>query len=262
MQDRYVGDVGDFGKYALLRRLVAGDGKGPARLGVVWYKHPDEGHNGDGRHVAYLERPAFTSLDPDLHRRLAELVHSGRRSIAEVERSGVLPDDTDYHAEVVTGSSGEGAASARRLAHRTAWLRRAVDATARADVVFLDPDNGIATSAAALGGLKDGKYVFLDEIVRFWRQDQSLVVYHHLNRLAPNVAQVAQATERLADALGRPAFLCPVLLRRGSCRVFWVLGQARHAATLKAGVEAFLSAGWDVHCDLTLTARCGGPTPP
>ena len=36
MQDRYVGDVGDYGKYGLLRSLCRGDEHGVAlRLGVL-----------------------------------------------------------------------------------------------------------------------------------------------------------------------------------------------------------------------------------
>ena len=38
MQNQYVGDIGDFGKYGLLR-AISGD---PLRLGVVWYLFPDE----------------------------------------------------------------------------------------------------------------------------------------------------------------------------------------------------------------------------
>lgn len=42
MQDRYVGDIGDFGKYGLLRALCAHD----LSLGVVWYLVPDESRPG------------------------------------------------------------------------------------------------------------------------------------------------------------------------------------------------------------------------
>ena len=57
MQNRYTGDVGDFGKYGLLRALCLPEGdRGPAlRLGVVWYLTSDESHNNDGRHIGYLE---------------------------------------------------------------------------------------------------------------------------------------------------------------------------------------------------------------
>ena len=49
MQDQYVGDIGDFGKYGLLRHLFGrpeGADAAPEdalRLGVVWYLFPDGG---------------------------------------------------------------------------------------------------------------------------------------------------------------------------------------------------------------------------
>ena len=60
MQDRYVGDIGDFAKYGLLRAIRNG-----RRLGVAWYLHPDQGPEGDGGHIQYLSRPGeFEKLDP------------------------------------------------------------------------------------------------------------------------------------------------------------------------------------------------------
>ncbi|MGN1144419.1 MAG: hypothetical protein ACI4SU_07600 [Anaerovoracaceae bacterium] len=47
MQNRYTGDIGDFGKLGLLRQL---SGAGFS-IGVNWYLTPDESHNGDGRHI-------------------------------------------------------------------------------------------------------------------------------------------------------------------------------------------------------------------
>ena len=42
MQNRYVGDIGDFGKYGLLRAHFGRKYQIPLRLGVVWYLFPDE----------------------------------------------------------------------------------------------------------------------------------------------------------------------------------------------------------------------------
>ena len=74
MQNRYVGDVGDFGKYGLLRALCRPSGaeNRPLRLGVVWYLTTDETHNNDGRHIGYLEPTPknlrdFRACDPDLY---------------------------------------------------------------------------------------------------------------------------------------------------------------------------------------------------
>ena len=49
MQDRYTGDICDYAKDGLLRAL--GDGH---RLGIAWYLYPNESHNADGKHTAYL----------------------------------------------------------------------------------------------------------------------------------------------------------------------------------------------------------------
>ncbi len=36
MQDSYTGDVGDFGKYGLLRALCSGDEKRKLKMGINW----------------------------------------------------------------------------------------------------------------------------------------------------------------------------------------------------------------------------------
>ena len=50
MQNRYAGDVGDFGKLGMLRALAQSD----LKVGVNWYLVPDENHNDDGKHIGYL----------------------------------------------------------------------------------------------------------------------------------------------------------------------------------------------------------------
>ena len=55
MQDRYAGDIGDFGKYGLLRELaeprqVRVGYRHPLRLGVVWCRTRPE-DNTDGEHI-------------------------------------------------------------------------------------------------------------------------------------------------------------------------------------------------------------------
>ena len=87
MQDRYVGDVGDFVKLGLLRTLSPG-----YKLGVVWYRVADEQHNGDGRHISYLQDKLWRPLDPVLFDSLDRIVKMGERSIEALERSGLLPD--------------------------------------------------------------------------------------------------------------------------------------------------------------------------
>ena len=85
MQDRYVGDIGDFVKYGLLRAIC-----GAKSLGVAWYLHPNAGPVGDGRHTAYLRDPdEWRHLDADLFDALRKLIPD-RRSVANIQQSGIL----------------------------------------------------------------------------------------------------------------------------------------------------------------------------
>jgi len=59
MQDRYAGDVGDFGKFGMLR-CIENTG---LRVGVNWYLVGDESHNNDGKHIGYLEDDKYRGCD-------------------------------------------------------------------------------------------------------------------------------------------------------------------------------------------------------
>ena len=53
MQDQYVGDIGDFVKYGLLRAISEGK-----LLGIAWYHcaDPSSTKKGDGCHIDYLKQ--------------------------------------------------------------------------------------------------------------------------------------------------------------------------------------------------------------
>ena len=87
MQNRYVGDIGDFVKFGILRKLLPG-----YRLGVAWWLHPDETHNTDGRHIGYLRHAdQWWHFDPQLFDALEEIVKSGQRNVRALETANVLP---------------------------------------------------------------------------------------------------------------------------------------------------------------------------
>ena len=90
MQNRYVGDIGDYLKLGILRALSPG-----YHLGVAWWLFPDEAHNRDGRHIGYLDRPdLWRRFDPALFDTLRSIVSSGRRNVGELEAADVLPGAT------------------------------------------------------------------------------------------------------------------------------------------------------------------------
>ena len=81
MQNRYVGDIGDYLKYALLRALSK-----DLKLGIAWFLTLDEIHNNDGKHTAYLEYPErWRFLDQILFDELLKIKNE-IRSIELIEK--------------------------------------------------------------------------------------------------------------------------------------------------------------------------------
>ena len=213
MQDRYAGDIGDFVKFGLLRALVATTL--PLRLGVNWYLTVDESHNADGKHSRYLEaesihHQSLKMCDGDLMVRLAGVVASGR-SVAALETAAALPTGTLTFSERLVESIGE--------AGRRRWHQGALAALEPAEVVFVDPDNGIR---AVRRGSRPGKFVFLDELADYSGRRQSLIVYHHADRSAGGVAsQVPRRLSELAQATGVEPW-----------GLWWRTGEARGSSSL------------------------------
>lgn len=245
MQNRYVGDVGDFGKYGLLRALVRADDLGPAlQLGLVWYLVADEERNANGQHIAYLTHGGhrFRDCDPELFDCLHDLVVSGRRTVHDVHVANVLGSNSASFAELLRSS---GPAATKSAQHRTEWINRALEATNGSDVVFFDPDNGIET-ARPRQGVRSAKHVYLDELLPFADRGQSLVIYHHLGRSGSHLEQVEARRIQLAEALGCEL---PIALRfqRGTSRAFFVVPNSRDRLLIASRTERFMSSPWAQH---------------
>ena len=113
---------------------------------MVWCLFPNETHNNDGRHVSYLTKAHFKSLDDPLLGALGRILASGNRSISAVSTAGIFSDLTVFYDAVVSASSGS-LIPRDRTKYRVNWLGRALGVTEKCDLVFLDPDNGIEVSS-------------------------------------------------------------------------------------------------------------------
>lgn len=242
MQDRYVGDIGDFGKYGLLRALADGS----LRLGVVWYLFPDEKGKGDGKFIDYLcnSKPKYKKLrecDSELHRELHRIVVEEQdRRVARIQESGILPN-TLYYEQSLSYAPGDSRSS--REAARRSWLTGALEATREADIVFVDPDNGI--SERPIQFRKEGpKRVFMEDLTQFYGQGQSLVIYHHLGRQRKGPEQIKHWATRLQECLGLPHRPWSLWYHRGTARVYFIAPQDNHKDKLKMRVKSFMGGPW------------------
>jgi hypothetical protein len=248
MQDRYVGDVGDFAKYGLLRRLSGRPGEREIRLGVVWCLYTNETHNDDGRHVSYLRKPEFEALDDLLLSALRKIVALDNRCISAVSGGGLLPDGTAFYDAPAAATAPPPRLSRNdRMLHRAEWLDHCLSITDKCDLVFFDPDNGVEVSSVRKHHRKAGKYIYWDELMPFWRRGQALLVYHHLNRTKPAARQVRELKDRFQTELDR-SLVVPLVFRRGSCRVFWLIYRSCAIGTeLERRALDFLGSGWSKH---------------
>ena len=252
MQDRYVGDLGDYGKYALLRHLAGFSGRPQLFLGIIWYLFPDEYHNNDGKHVSYLKTGSHRKLDHQLHGKLLELVQSGKRSVADVMQSGVFAPPTVFVYDTVEPGNWQGKpiTKSRRIEYRGNWHREALARTEDCDIVFMDPDNGLEVKSVPFGSPKSGKYAYWGELREFFYREQSLVIYHHTNRRS-SVAQQVRALARLfREELGEATTLIPLIYHRGSCRIFWLVLFEPMRNLVRERLDAFLATGWSEHFEI------------
>ena len=255
MQDRYFGDIGDFAKYGLLRAVASGEP--PLRLAVLWYLVPNRRHNKDGRHIDYLKQTQenhvrFRSCDPELWDELHALVDAGVRRVSAVAEHPVLPSTTVYHDAALdysTISIGE------RPSHRERWLEGAVTSAAKADVVFLDPDNGLEVDSAGPCDALGPKYTFYRDLTEP-PPGKSLVIYQHATREGSFEEQLERRMDDLRDLLGLPpANLLAMRWRRISPRAFILAAADAHRTELQKRLAAMLAGPWARHFELVPAAH-------
>jgi hypothetical protein len=197
MKDQYVGDYNDFVKYALLRAVLA---QGLPLL-VCWMLTESDGSS-DGGKVAYLRQPErFRELDPENFDLMARLVGAGKRSVAAIEASGLLP-------------------GAR-------YFPRTLEGDEPPAVVFLDADNGFEVASSR----GSPKYVYWDEVANTYGRGHSVIVFQHFAR-EERSGHIRRLLERLAELTGAQTFA----LRSANVGFFFAAQQG-HGGALNGAAE-------------------------
>lgn len=171
MKDQYVADIGDYGKYSLLRAFLAAG----VSVGINWYLTENDGTNA-GKFRKYLDDDTKNSLrayDPDVFDALKQ-INKIDRTIKGLEKSGLLQGASFYHERM----HFDGDKKTRRN-KRVDWHREAVKKLEGCSLVFLDPDNGLRE--VRKDDRTEEKYVLSDEI-RAYYEHQNVVYYCHKGR--------------------------------------------------------------------------------
>lgn len=180
MKNQYVCDIGDFGKYLLLNYIAKSSPKDEIlSLGINWYLTPDDNKN-DGKYTDYLKndknnmRDSLCPLSCAVYDKLKRIydIEGKRRTVESIKKREVLPLKTiffDNKKEMPTDNK-----------ERNGWIKNSIDKLSKNEIIFLDPDNGIAFNEKN----KDlTKYVLLSDIKEYIENTNSnIVIYHHGSR--------------------------------------------------------------------------------
>ena len=177
MKNQYVGDIGDYGKYSLLKAF----GDAGVKVGVNWYLTENDGSS-DGKFNDYLLNDKYRCYDPEVFDGLRRIVYpdgeklNTNRDVCYIENSGIIPS-AKYYSDCLDNRCSPKDRSRRRLL----WFQKSRDVLNDVDLVFMDPDNGLLVSDNPR--LKNSnKYVLPSEVGDVFRSEKNVVYYCHKGR--------------------------------------------------------------------------------
>lgn len=245
MQDRYVGDIGDFANNGLLRALC-GTPENPVpglKLGVVEYFNKpsaaDLEKTGQGNKIEYLKvseysNATYRECDSDLYDALRKLVGESLVNGTELKLDPdmartLLPVDERYY-DALTPAAGE----------RSAWLQGAIQKVRDANLVFLNPDTGIASEIQERNA--PPSHATMAEIKQIFEEGKSLVIYQHWSHGASTAKKMpALLTQELPSLWKQWAFRW----HRVSARVYFIVAHTEeHKDTIEKQLQAFRNSPW------------------
>ncbi|HZY92571.1 MAG TPA: hypothetical protein VFG07_07380 [Thermoplasmata archaeon] len=242
MKNQYFGDLNDYRKYSLIRALT---GRGRLAATVCWALTPDDTGR-DGSRTSYLFDPnAWGGYDPVVYGFLRhQVIDRGVREVRAIHEAGILSNCQFFDDHLVDDSDG-----------RNEYFDRFFELSDGSDLVFFDPDNGLAVKSVGRGKPRSSKYLFEVEVSRALDQDHSVLLYQHFPR-TPRDAFVTRLAARLG-ALGAAEWMFAF---RTSHVVFVLLPQPRHALGL---LERGLRIGqmWGAMMTVEAYRLCGRGVP-
>ena len=231
MKNQYVCDIGDYGKYGLLR-FLAGHG---IKIGVNWYLTKND-ESADGKFTDYLMRPEERIYDPELFDVLQEVAGRPDKTVNMIEQAGIIPGAC-FFGEYLKSSSLE--VHAREMVRRL-WFNNSTLLLKDADLIFADPDNGISYRKTAK--TKDSeKFILPKEVVDYYESGRNVVFYCHKGRRKQEDWE--QAKVQIRDYI-RDAQILAVTFHRGTQRSYIFVLHPDCYLEYERILTAFLDSVW------------------
>lgn len=231
MKNQYVGDIGDYGKYGLLRFLASYG----IKIGVNWFLTENDGST-DGEFTTYLKNPADRVYDPELFDALQNIADHPDKTIKMIEQAGIIPG-AEFYGELLKGSSLE--ADAREW-NRRLWFNNSTLMLGNAELIFADPDNGISYRKTAR--TKDSeKFILPEDVAEYYNSGRNVVYYCHKGRRKQEAWEQAKAEIRNHI---RDAQILAVTFHRGTQRSYIFVLHPDCYMKYEKIITAFLDSEW------------------
>ena len=201
MKDQYVADIGDYGKYSLLRAFA----EAGVKVGINWYYTGGNDGTNAGKFKDYLEKEKedqFSHYCPDVYRALKDIPEE-ERTIKTIRKKSIVPGAC-YHDDEMTfeGTPDE------RKDQREEWFENSLTKLDPAELIYLDPDNGLLTNEKVQRRKIAVKYALPDEIEKYYTNKKcyttgkNIVYYCHKGRRKDSAWDEYKAymLKRLPDA--------------------------------------------------------------
>lgn len=243
MHDQFVADVGDFCKYIMLNKLSE-IVNGRYKIGINWYYNRKPTNT-----LTYLHDPDYERINPVLFNQLKTIITDSNRNLSRIWRDAVLPVShfIHFHDEIPYQDT-----SAQRGVYRTHWFDRSTEKLKDADIVFLDPDNGIPYPDLKYLDIKipsikpthpDAiKYTYVDEIEKYYSKGKSVIVYQNIDRKGE--MDRLHKLQLVKDAV-RPGDFLIIRFKKVQVRFYVFILQAGHVDEFRKLIAILTSAPFD-----------------
>lgn len=169
MKNQYFGDVYDYIKYALIRRLNHG---GEIPTALCWMMTPNDRTN-DGRNNDYLNDPErWRGLDPEVFDLLKDAIEHNERDTAIAEQSKLLANTTFFHNTLTDN-----------FQQRSRWFDRFLKEAEGHHLVIFDPNNGLEVPSVWRGKSGSTRYLYMVEATLSYEAGHSLLVFQFIPRI-------------------------------------------------------------------------------
>ena len=237
MKNQYVGDIGDYTKFGILRKLRDAD----FSIGINWYLTEDDGSK-DGKHREYLKSECKTS-DDKLFDILKKINDSGLLSVEELARNTIVEGAVYYNKKL----KFNGISWQKRKEIRSQWHKDALPILCNQEIVFLDPDNGLQVkSFKPFTSQKGNKYTTYQEAVDYYKQGATVIIYNHADHRKEDERKERFKQFKKIKETSSAKILC----YKAGARYYLFLAQPEHRGEVQKAMEGMLKdKGWSKYLE-------------